>query len=378
IKETLSLYPVSDPFGTMTGESKHPASGSNIQAVIMAYDDGARLYPLTQDTPAVLLPVLNKPLLHYQLELLEKATYTDALVVCSRVTEAPVAKFLEAYQAGVAVEQVVVDSSQDTAQVLRQIREHIRGDFLLLPGNLVCEEVLGDLAKVHSRNKSDITMVLKEEAPVKDTKGRKIVRPKRDEEDIDYVGLTKEGRLVIKLPALYVGEVLRVQKALLRQSEALTISTSLQDVNVALLAHRVLDFLEERRDIASVQNELIPALVRRQFHGSGGSGIGGTGGSTLGEGEKTPGPEPGEEDGTPSAGSSGGTNTGEQVRCFALTLRHEDAYCCQAKTLPAFHTMNRELLTGTFDSPKCPWSMPEGFRKKDASLVVSTCSLGTK
>ncbi|CAN0030668.1 unnamed protein product [Choristocarpus tenellus] len=32
---------------------------------------------------------------------------------------------------------------------------------------------------------------------------------------------------------------------------------------------------------------------------------------------------------------------------------------------------------GTFGA-KCPWTMPEGFRKKDASLVGTECWLGTK
>lgn len=50
------------------------------QAVLLACEDGRRLYPLTQDCPAPLLPVLNTPLLHYQLELLEKAGYTGAAV----------------------------------------------------------------------------------------------------------------------------------------------------------------------------------------------------------------------------------------------------------------------------------------------------------
>ncbi|CAN0050328.1 unnamed protein product, partial [Choristocarpus tenellus] len=153
-----------------------------MKAVIMAYDDGARLYPLTQDTPTTLLPVVNKPLLHYQLDLLEKAKFSDALVVCSRMAEAPVSKFLETYTGTLSVEKVIVDSSQDTAQVLRQIRTDIRKDFLLLPGDVICEEVLLDLIEVHSVNAADATILLKEEAPVKDAKGRKNIRPKRDEE----------------------------------------------------------------------------------------------------------------------------------------------------------------------------------------------------
>lgn len=53
-----------------------PSRRHRFQAVILACEDGARLYPLTsQDCPASLLPVLNKPLLHYQFELLEKAGY---------------------------------------------------------------------------------------------------------------------------------------------------------------------------------------------------------------------------------------------------------------------------------------------------------------
>lgn len=52
------------------------------QAVLLACEDGKRLYPLvTQDCPAPLLPVLNKPLLHYQLELLEKAGYTGVVIL---------------------------------------------------------------------------------------------------------------------------------------------------------------------------------------------------------------------------------------------------------------------------------------------------------
>ncbi|CAN0493708.1 unnamed protein product, partial [Laminaria digitata] len=98
-----------------------------VQAVVLACGDGRRLYPLTQDCPAPLLPVLNKPLLHYQLELLEKAGYTaEALLVCSRVTEAGVSKYKETYAGALALDLVVVNGSLDTAEVLRQITGKIR------------------------------------------------------------------------------------------------------------------------------------------------------------------------------------------------------------------------------------------------------------
>eukprot|EP00752_Nemacystus_decipiens_P010410 g9277.t1 len=358
-------------------------SASDLQAVVLACEDGRRLYPLTQDCPAPLLPVLNKPLLHYQLELLEKAGYTEALVVCSRVTEAGVSKYKDNYTGALTLDLVVVNGSLDTAEVLRQVAGKIRSDFLLLPGDLVCEEVLRDLAELHVSRGSDVTMVVKEEAPVKDAKGRKTVRPKRDEEDIDYVGLTQSGRLVIKLPKLFVEEALRIQKALLRRHETVTLSTTLQDVSVYILGHWVLGFLDEHRAIASVQNELVPALVRRQFRNST------TGGEPLAKratsvavdalhGEamvarmSSGKPSP---DGDEGAAAAAGAN---EVRCFALTLRHGEAYCSQAKTLAAYCTINRELLTKREMSDKCPWTMPDGFRPKDSTLVGEGCHIKAK
>ena len=45
-----------------------------VQAVIMAScSDGENLYPLTEQMPSVLLPVANRHLLSFQLELLERA-----------------------------------------------------------------------------------------------------------------------------------------------------------------------------------------------------------------------------------------------------------------------------------------------------------------
>eukprot|EP00903_Cladosiphon_okamuranus_P008474 g8141.t1 len=360
-------------------------SASDLQAVVLACEDGRRLYPLTQKCPAPLLPVLNKPLLHYQLELLEKAGYAEALVVCSRVTEAGVAKYKDGYTGALALDLVVVNDSLDTAEVLRQVAGKIRSDFLLLPGDLVCEEVLRDLAELHASRGSDVTMVVKEEAPVKDAKGRKTVRPKRDEEDIDYMGLTQSGRLVIKLPKHFVEEALRIQKALLRRHETVTLSTTLQDVSVYMLAHWVLGFLDEHRAITSVQNELVPALVRRQFRSST------TGGEPLAKratsmavdalhGEAmvarmSSGKPSSDGDGTDPAEGAAGAN---EVRCFALTLRHGEAYCSQAKTLAAYCTINRELLTTREFSDKCPWTMPDGFRPKDSTLVGKGCHIGAK
>ena len=48
-----------------------------MQALILAGGKGLRLRPLTIHTPKPIVPVANRPFLHYQIELLKRAGITD-------------------------------------------------------------------------------------------------------------------------------------------------------------------------------------------------------------------------------------------------------------------------------------------------------------
>lgn len=50
----------------------------------------------------------------------------EALVVCSRITEAGVSKYKDNYTGALALDLVVVNGSLDTAEVLRQVAGKIR------------------------------------------------------------------------------------------------------------------------------------------------------------------------------------------------------------------------------------------------------------
>ena len=56
--------------------SAHPSIG--FQAVILC-GPGTGLYPFTEDLPKALLPIANKPMLHYPLEWAEKAGFDCTL-----------------------------------------------------------------------------------------------------------------------------------------------------------------------------------------------------------------------------------------------------------------------------------------------------------
>ena len=69
------------------------------QAVVLAdHDDGSgtRLYPLLESTPKSLLPVAGRPLISYQLALLERSGFKEAIVVTTEKAREELHSFNEA------------------------------------------------------------------------------------------------------------------------------------------------------------------------------------------------------------------------------------------------------------------------------------------
>ncbi len=119
--------------------------------------------------------------------------------------------------------------------------------------------------QVHRLRSASVTVLLREKYVEEDNKGRKARSLADDEEDIDIIGLAEEDRLVLKVPALDVEGSLSIQKALLWQHRRLRVTTGLQDTGVCILSKDIMAVLENERDIADVESELIPYFVRRQF-----------------------------------------------------------------------------------------------------------------
>ena len=117
-------------------ESRH----CTFQAVIMVDVDDGRLYPLVDNTPKCLLPVANRKLLAYQLDMLAKSGVTEVYIVAPQEYQTPMTQFLAEYmRENIVIDLVCVENMMGSADGLRAIGERLRGDFIYLSSEVFCK-----------------------------------------------------------------------------------------------------------------------------------------------------------------------------------------------------------------------------------------------
>ncbi|CAI5502596.1 unnamed protein product [Closterium sp. Naga37s-1] len=137
------------------------------QAVLLIPTDDNQLYPLTSDElPRVLLPVGGRPLLSYNLELLESCNVQSVLLVivgadsaaASRISGWVAQNFHERLP---GLEIAVVSEAVGSADALRSIFHRIADvhDLLVLFADVLTDVPLGSVAAAHRREDAALTIV---------------------------------------------------------------------------------------------------------------------------------------------------------------------------------------------------------------------------
>mmetsp|Transcript_983 Transcript_983/g.2480 ORF Transcript_983/g.2480 Transcript_983/m.2480 type:complete len:295 (-) Transcript_983:116-1000(-) len=238
------------------------------QAVLLAGGSGTRLYPLTEGVPKSLLPVANRPLIAYQLLLLEKAGFKDVLVATSKNAKSELENYMsQAHKGSINVDIHVVDEELETADVLRAIKDKIKKDFLLISGDLITDANLHHLADVHRINDATLTVLLRAPKVENKTPGAPAAKPSKTEGGIvDYVALDeKRTRLLFLESAADVEEKLCLPRVTLCKHPNVFITNKMLDAHLYIFSRWILDLLDERPKITSVKTELVPYLLRHQF-----------------------------------------------------------------------------------------------------------------
>jgi NDP-sugar pyrophosphorylase family protein len=240
---------------------------TSYQAIIVVEQDDGRVYPLVDDAPKCLLPLANRKLLAYQLDVLAKSGVMEVYIVAPAEYQIHLSQFLSEYmrEALEIIDLVTVEDMMGSADGLRAVSERIRGDFIFMAADVFIKGGLGELTSMHQLKGGDVTMLLApaaaEEPDPKKGGRRKL---KIEEEDQEFIAFTDEHRILKKIPKADLEENFVFNKPLLHRGGAMSVRSDLLDLGVYVFSYWVLELLNSNRRFQSVKNDLLPFLIDHQ------------------------------------------------------------------------------------------------------------------
>src|SRR5688572_12246391 len=136
-----------------------------MQALILAGGKGTRLRPLTVYTPKPIVPVLNRPLLQYQLEILARGGIKDITLSLSYQPDKIEDVLGDGSDMGVNLRFVTEPNPLGTAGAYKFAAESIRETTVVFNGDILTDVDVSSVIETHRANSADATILL---APVDD------------------------------------------------------------------------------------------------------------------------------------------------------------------------------------------------------------------
>ncbi len=131
-----------------------------MRAMILAGGDAARLRPLTTYTPNPVVPIANRPLLRYQIELLKNAGFRDVTLVLGFDSNRIEDLIGDGREEQISIRYEVQSSSQGTAGAFRSAMGSSSDPAIVLYGDVLTDLQLDELISFHREKKSVVTIAM--------------------------------------------------------------------------------------------------------------------------------------------------------------------------------------------------------------------------
>ncbi|GJQ08730.1 hypothetical protein GpartN1_g521.t1 [Galdieria partita] len=246
--------------------------------ILFAGGTGSRLHPLTDDLTKALLPVGNKPALFYSLYMLERSGFTQVMVVTVPSQLASISNYVyEQYPLDKAVQSRRIHASPmvihiksvtegiGTADALREVESCIPSDFVVLSADFIADWDLIGLLEQHRTSDASLTVVLYEDIPFKQEKHTTLKDNVSALEDVTLISPIHHRIFMLESSADIEDEVC-ISSHILKHNPRLILKRNLRDCHLYVFSHWVLELLRRNLAISSIKAELVPFLVRRQYH----------------------------------------------------------------------------------------------------------------
>jgi len=152
--------------------------------VILAAGKGARMYPFSERSPKPILPILNRPLLAHQIEVMRDCGISEVHIVVGHLGYQVAGAFGDGSQYGVKIHFVEQESTLGLAHAVGALESRVQVPFLLMLGDIyfhlkaplrpLCDQVLsGEVnANLVSMYEPDPEMVRRNFVIQADERGR--------------------------------------------------------------------------------------------------------------------------------------------------------------------------------------------------------------
>src|SRR5699024_7477151 len=122
-----------------------------MKAVIMAGGEGTRLRPLTSNCPKPMLPLANRPMMEYVIDLLKRHGITEIVVTVAFLPNQIRDYFGDGSEFGVDIVYATEEEPLGTAGSVRNAMDHLDERFVVISGDVLTDVDLSEIIEFHDR-----------------------------------------------------------------------------------------------------------------------------------------------------------------------------------------------------------------------------------
>jgi NDP-sugar pyrophosphorylase family protein len=132
-----------------------------MKAIMLAGGKGTRLRPLTIHTPKPIVPIFERPFLHYQLDLLKQVPAIDEVILSLNYQPRRIEEiFGDGSEAGLNIRYVVEPAPLGTAGAVRYAGESLHESVVVFNGDVLTSVDLNAVLALHRERRAKATIVL--------------------------------------------------------------------------------------------------------------------------------------------------------------------------------------------------------------------------
>jgi NDP-sugar pyrophosphorylase family protein len=132
-----------------------------MKALLLVGGQGTRLRPLTINAPKSIVPIFNRPFLHYQLDLIKQVPEIDEVILSLNYQPRRIEEvFGDGTRAGIRIRYVVEPTPLGTAGAVRYAARGVHDTIVVFNGDVLTQVDLQGLIDFHRRRRARATIVL--------------------------------------------------------------------------------------------------------------------------------------------------------------------------------------------------------------------------